>query len=697
MAANTSVGAEGMRRLMQYSDIMLAVAMVVIVGVLIIPLPESILDILITVNIAAALVILLVSLYTLEPLQFSVFPSLLLIATLYRLALNVSASKLILLQANAGSVIDAFGAFVVGGNYVVGVAIFLIIVVIQFVVITNGAGRVAEVAARFTLDAMPGKQMSIDADLNAGFITEAEARARRRSIEQEADFYGAMDGASKFVKGDAIAGIVIILINILGGIAIGVAQLGMPLGDALARYTILTIGDGLVSQIPAILLSTATGITVTRAASSAHLGEDIARQILSNPRAIAIVAALLLGLGLVPGLPQLPFFVIGGLLGVTSYMLNQTGGIADVRELELAQAEPATGKESLSDLLHLDAMELEIGYGIIPLVDVAQGGNLLGRITLTRRQVALDLGIILPTVRIRDSVQLPPNSYQLKIRGVVVAKGEVRPGRYLAMDPGTVVEPVQGIATTEPVFGLPALWIASEDRERAEILGYTVIDPSSVLTTHLSEVIQINAPMLLGRQDVQNLIENVKSNYPAVVEDVIPNLLSLSEVQRVLQNLLRERVSIRDLITILETMAHYAKLTTDPDSLTERVRQALSRSICAQYTDASGAMHAITLTPHLQQTLGQALQPTDQGLSLVLEMGFAQGVLRRLAGEMERVAAAGHRPVLICPTNLRLPLRRLVGRSVPTLAVLSYAEVAAGVEVRTEGMVAYEMAAGGVQ
>lgn len=681
----------GLGRVLQYSDIMLALAVVVVVGMLIIPLPEWLLDVLITVNISTALVILLVSMYILEPLHFSSFPSLLLLATLFRLGLNVSATRLILLNADAGRVIESFGQFVVGGNYVVGVVVFIILVVIQFVVITNGAGRVAEVAARFTLDAMPGKQMSIDADLNAGLITEDEARRRRKTIEMEADFYGAMDGASKFVKGDAIAGIIIIFINIIGGLIIGVLQHSMEFVQALQTYTLLTVGDGLVSQIPALLISTATGIIVTRAASESNLGHDLTRQILVNPRALAIVSVVLFAFGLVPGLPKLPFFVIAIVLGGVAYVLHRSvrADRAEVVEKQTAQSQElmSTDPQSVVKLLQIDPMELEIGYGLIPLVDAEQGGNLLSRISLIRRQIALDLGIVIPTIRIRDNLQLDPNAYAIKLRGVEIASGEVRVNRFMAMNPGGCEGALEGIPAKEPAFGLPATWIAPEEKERAEMLGYSVVDPSAVITTHLTEVIKANAPSILTRQDVQTLLNNVKSENPAVVEELLPELLTIGDIQKVLQNLLREKVSIRDLPSILETLANNARSTRDPDVLSELARHTLSRSICRQYADASGVLHVITLSPQLQQLLSKGLHQGEQGLMISLEPGQTQRLFQQLAQEMEKLAIAGHQPILLCLSRIRLPLKRLTERSLPNLVVLSYSEVAPQFSVHASGVV----------
>ncbi|HAN16689.1 MAG TPA: EscV/YscV/HrcV family type III secretion system export apparatus protein [Chloroflexi bacterium] len=558
--------ASGWQRLLQQRDVLLPVAVVAVISMMIVPLPTVMLDLLLIVNLSIGLLILLVSMYTTEPLAFSVFPTLLLITTLFRLALNISASRLILLNAFAGHVIEAFGSVVIGGSYVVGIVVFIILVVIQFVVITNGAGRVAEVAARFTLDAMPGKQMSIDADLNAGLITEAEAKRRRQKIEQEADFYGAMDGASKFVRGDAIAGIIIILVNILAGFVIGVMQQGMSLMGALQTYALLTVGDGLVSQIPALMISTATGIVVTRAATSGDLGTDTIRQITSNPRVLGIVTGALIVLAFVPGIPKLPFFIIACLTGVGAYMAWQSeasgertaiSGGATVVETT-ATGEPApTGPEAVTPLLALDPMELEIGYGLIPLVDPQEAGNLLDRITRIRRQMALDLGIVLPTVRVRDNLQLQPNQYVVKLRGVEVARGDLLINQYLAMNAGLADEQIEGIPTTEPAFGLPALWIQASLKDRAELLGYTVVDPPSVLTTHLTEVIKGNAANILSRQDVQTLITNLKAEHPAVVDELIPGVLSIGETQKVLQNLLRERITIRDLVTLIAKLCDF--------------------------------------------------------------------------------------------------------------------------------------------
>ncbi|TAK32263.1 MAG: flagellar biosynthesis protein FlhA [Chloroflexota bacterium] len=672
--------------LLRNSDLILAVAVLMIVAMMIVPLPSLVLDILITINLSGALLILLLSLYSLEPLQFSVFPTLLLMATLFRLGLNISATRLILLNGEAGQVIHAFGNFVVGGSYVVGVVVFLILIVIQFVVITNGAGRVAEVAARFTLDAMPGKQMAIDADLNAGLITEDVARERRRAIEREADFYGSMDGASKFVKGDAVAGVIIILINIVGGLAIGLLQKGIPLVQALQTYTLLTIGDGLVSQIPALIISTATGVIVTRASSDFHLGHDVVSQVLGNRRALAIVAGLLFALGLIPGLPKLPFFVMGSLLGGISYFLRSSQTTAGATPAALPEASPLE-PENLTKAMQVDPMELEIGYGLIPLVEGERGGNLLGRIAIIRRQIALDLGIIVPTIRIRDSMELPPNSYVVKLRGVRVAEAEIRPDKLLAMNPGLADEVIPGIPTREPAFNVPALWIDPEERERAEIMGYTVVDPFSVVATHLTEVIKSNAAAILGRQDVQSLIDGVKAEYPAVLDGVVPDIVNLGDVHKVLRNLLREGISIRDLVTVLETIANSAGQTTDPDQLSEHVRQALARSICVSYLASDGALHVVTLSPDLQHRLAGSMQRIERGMVLSLDPETSYSLAQDLAAQAEAMASKGYQPVLLCAFELRQPLRRLIERTVPSMAVLSYGEIPAQITVRPEGMV----------
>jgi len=681
----------------QYSDLLVVLAVILVVVMMVLPLPPVLLDMLLALNISLSLLVLLLTMNIQGALQFSIFPSLLLITTLFRLALNVSTTRLILLQGYAGEIILAFGNFVVGGNYVVGLIVFLILVIIQFIVITKGAERVAEVAARFTLDAMPGKQMSIDADLNAGLIDEKEARRRRAEIEREADFYGAMDGASKFVKGDAIAGLVITAINVIGGFAVGVGQKGLGLAEALQRYTLLTVGDGLVSQIPALLIATATGIIITRAASEANMGQDVSRQLLSEPKVLMIAAGVLVLFGIVPGLPFFPFFGLALLLGVLGYLSSrrqEAEKAALVQKEAEREAEEAKKPERVSSLLKLDVIELEIGYSLIPLVDAAQGGDLLDRITMIRRQVAIELGLVVPPIRIRDNMQLGPNAYVIKIKGIEMGRGELMPGHYLAMDSGAVTKRISGIETREPAFGLPALWISEEKRDEAELAGYTVVDSPSIIATHLTEVIRSNAADLLGRQDVKKLLDELKEEHAALVEEVVPDLLTVGEVQRVLQNLLREGVPIRDMVTILETLGDYARATRDQILLTEKVREALARQISKQYTEESGFIPAITMDPALEQEIADALHESDRGMTIALPPERVEAFYDRLARALERAAAAGHQAVLLCSPVIRPAVRRLTARVLPRLAVISYNEVAPNAQVQSVGMVSLDGHAG---
>ncbi|MDH4098958.1 MAG: flagellar biosynthesis protein FlhA [Nitrospirota bacterium] len=668
-------------------DIYLAFAVVGILLVMLVPLPPLLLDIFLSISITLSLIIILVSMYVVRPLEFSVFPSLLLIVTLYRLALNVASTRLILLKGNegpsaAGHVIQSFGQFVVGGELVVGAIMFLILVVINFVVITKGAGRISEVAARFTLDAMPGKQMAIDADLNAGLISDTEARNRRKEIAREADFYGAMDGASKFVRGDAIAAVIITFINILGGLAIGVLQKGMDIGAAAHTYTLLTVGEGLVAQIPALIVSTAAGMIVTRAASDSNLGSEIARQVLVDPRVLASTAGILTFFGLIPGLPHLAFFSLAAVTGGAAYMITQAKKTvpAEAEEVEAAPAKPEE-PEVVHSLLAVDALEIEVGYGLISLVDTSQGGDLLERIKSIRRQCALELGIVIPPIRIRDNLQLKPNQYSILIKGVEVAGGEVMPNYYLAMNPGTAEGRLEGVETKEPAFGLPAVWIDERSRERASVLGYTVVDPSTVAATHLTEVIKSSAADLLGRQDVQGLLDNLARNYPKVVEELVPNYLTLGGVQKVLQNLLRERVSIRDLLSILEALADAASFTKDLDALTEYTRQSIGRSICKQYQGPDGKIYLFTFDPELEGTIGEAIHSSDQGSYLALEPKLAQRMIRALSAASENAVSAGHQPVLLCSPRTRPHVRRLVERFIPALAVLSHSEIPQNIDI----------------
>ncbi|MBO2520336.1 MAG: flagellar biosynthesis protein FlhA [Firmicutes bacterium] len=677
----------------EYSDLLVFLAVILVVVMMVLPMPPLLLDLLLALNISLALLVLLLTMNIQGALQFSIFPSLLLITTLFRLALNVSSTRLILLQGYAGEIIRAFGNFVVGGNYVVGFVVFLILVVIQFIVITKGAERVAEVAARFTLDAMPGKQMSIDADLNAGLIDEKEARRRRAEIEREADFYGAMDGASKFVKGDAIAGLVITAINIIGGFAVGVGQRGMGLGEALQHYTLLTVGDGLVTQIPALLIATATGIIITRAASEANMGRDVSHQLLSEPRVLAIAAGVLVLFAVVPGLPTVPFLVLSllfGLLGYASSRRHQERQVQEMEKEAQREAEEAKKPERVSALLKLDAIELEIGYSLIPLVDANQGGDLLDRITMIRRQIAIELGLVVPPIRIRDNMQLGPNAYVIKIKGIEVGRGELMPGHYLAMESGPVSKRVSGIETREPAFGLPALWIPEEAKEEAELAGYTVVDSPSIIATHLTEIIRSNAAELLGRQDVKKLLDELKEDHAALVDEVVPELLTVGEVQRVLQNLLREGVPIRDLVTILETLGDFARATKDQIFLTEKVREALARQISKQYTNDQGYIPVITLDPAWEQEIADALQHTDRGLTIALAPERVEAFYDGLSRAVERAAAAGHQAVVLCSPVIRAAVRKLVARVLPRLAVISYNEVAPNAQVQSVGMVSLE-------
>lgn len=670
-------------------DIAVSVAVLGMIVMLIIPVPTILLDMLLTVNISLALVILLVTMYNKEPLSFSAFPTLLLITTLFRLSLNVSSTRLILLNGFAGNIIEKFGSFVLGGNPVVGFVIFLILIVIQFIVITKGAERVSEVAARFTLDAMPGKQMAIDADLNAGMITDQEARDRRKKIQQEADFYGAMDGATKFVKGDAIAAIIIVVINIIGGFAIGVLQRNLSMTEALQTYTILTVGEGLVAQIPALLISTATGITVTRAASESDFGSDMAGQILSQPRVLAIASGALVALALL-GLPRLPLLVLAGILGGLAFTMKKAN-LEQARQMvekeKDEEVEEIRKPENVISLLQVDVLELEMGYSLIPLVDVNQGGDLLDRVVMIRRQCALEIGLVLPPIRMRDNMQLKPSSYVIKIKGVEVAEGEILVDHYLAMSSALTENDIAGIDTVEPAFGLPAKWIPAVLREQAELAGYTVVDPSSVVATHLTEIVKIHANEIMSRQDVQSLIDNVKKTHPTVVEELIPGILNIGEVQKVLANLLRERVSIRDLVTILETLADYGRVTKDADMLTEYVRQALARIIARQFVDHGEIINVITLDPNVEQIIREGVQHTEHGSYVALEPEQAQRLFGALSKEVERVSEQGYQPVILCAPVVRIYFKKLTEKLIPRLAVLSYNELEGKFNVQSIGVV----------
>jgi flagellar biosynthesis protein FlhA len=671
----------------RYGDI-IAIAIVAVIMLIVIPVPTFLVDMLLTLNISLSLVIFLLSMYIKEPLQFSIFPTMLLITTLFRLSLNFSTTRLILGKGYAGEVIDAFGNFVTGSNPIVGFIMFLILVIVQFMVITKGAERVAEVSARFTLDAMPGKQMAIDADLNSGLINELEAKDRRKKIQREADFYGAMDGASKFVKGDAIAGIIITLINISAGFAIGMLQMDMGFSEALSKFTLLTIGDGLVSQIPALLISIAAGMVVTRAASNSDLGTDIISQLLSEPRILYFASGALIILAFT-GLPPVPNIILSLLLAFMGYTLQRT--IRDVQNEEKIKAEDVEVEEirkpeNVMTLLQVDPIELEFGYGIIPLADVNQGGDLLDRVVMIRRQCALDLGLIVPVIRLRDNIQLKPNDYVIKIKGIEIASGELMFDNFLAMNPGTADGELEGTKTIEPAFGLPAVWISENQKERAEMMGYTVVDPPSVIATHLTEIIKNHAHELLGRQDVQKLIDNIREGYPALVDDVIPKQLSIGDVQKVLANLLKEGVSIRDMVTIIETLADYAPVTKDTDMLTEYVRQSMRRSITKRFIIDMQAK-VITLDAVLEQTIMDSVQQTEYGSYLNLEPNIAQRIISNLLKEVQKLASTGEQPIILASPVVRLYFKRMTEQVAPGLVVLSYNELDPLVEVQSVGVV----------
>ncbi|MEA4849756.1 MAG: flagellar biosynthesis protein FlhA [Clostridiaceae bacterium] len=671
----------------RYGDI-IAISIVAVIMLIVIPVPTLLVDILLTFNISLSLVIFLLSMYIKEPLQFSIFPTMLLITTLFRLTLNFSTTRLILGKGYAGEVVNAFGNFVTGSNPIVGFIMFLILVIVQYLVITKGAERVSEVSARFTLDAMPGKQMAIDADLNSGLINELEAKERRKKIQREADFYGAMDGASKFVKGDAIAGIIITVINIIGGFAIGMLQLDLGFTEALSKFTILTIGDGLVTQIPALLISVAAGMVVTRAASNSDLGTDIIAQILSEPKVLYIASAALFILAFT-GLPPVPNIILAVFLAFMGYSLHQTIRTAQKEEEIKAQdveVEEIRKPENVMTLLQVDPIELEFGYGIIPLADVNQGGDLLDRVVMIRRQCALDLGLIVPVIRLRDNIQLKPNDYVIKIKGIEVANGELMFDNFLAMNPGTADGELEGIKTTEPAFGLPAVWINESQKERAEMMGYTVVDPPSVIATHLTEIIRNHAHELLGRQDVQRLIDNVKENYPVLVEDLIPKQLSIGEIQKVLANLLKEGVSIRDRVTIMETLADYAPVTKDTDMLTEYVRQSMRRNITKQFI-SDMKVKVITLDAALEQTIMDSVQQTEYGSYLNLEPNAAQRIINNLLKEMQKLVSVGEQPIVLSSPVVRLYFKRMTEQVAPGLVVLSYNELDPLVEIQSVGMV----------
>jgi flagellar biosynthesis protein FlhA len=676
---------------LKVKDFVILVSVIMIVVMMVIPLPPVLLDVLIMINLSISLTIILVAMNTKEALDFSIFPTLLLLTTLFRLGLNVSTTRSILTNRTGGEVVETFGQFVVGGSPVIGILVFLILVIIQFLVITKGSERVAEVAARFTLDSMPGKQMSIDADLGAGMISDQEARKRREKVGQESDFYGAMDGASKFVKGDAIAGIIIVLINIIGGLIIGMVIHGMPFAEAAQLFTLMSIGDGLVSQIPALLISTAAGIMVTRAASEGNLGSDITKQLFAHPKLLYIVAGTLTLFAVFTPLSPLLVMPVAALVAYGGYKMQQNLKQEETVDKEAAvegqELEEMKSPESVIDLLHVDAIEFEFGYGLIPIADKNQGGDLLDRVIMIRRQCAIELGIVVPVIRIRDNIQLQPNEYVIKIKGNRVASGEILLDHYLAMSPGIDDESIEGIETVEPAFGMPALWVNEDMKEEAEMSGYAIVDPPSVVSTHLTEVIKRHAHELVGRQEVKALIENIRESSPAVVEELIPNMMAIGEVQKVLMKLLKEKVSIRNLLVILETLADYSVHTKDPDVLTEYVRQALSRQITLQYATAREPLQVITAGASLEKKFADSVHRTEQGSYLSLDPESSQQIFQRISEQAAQLQQTGVQPILLTSPAIRMYMRQFIERFAPDLPVLSYNELEPEVEIQSVGVV----------
>ncbi|HEY1790552.1 MAG TPA: flagellar biosynthesis protein FlhA [Verrucomicrobiae bacterium] len=692
-----------MRKLLRYGDLWLVVALLGTILLLILPVPPAILDLLLTCSISISLLTLLVILYLRTPAEFTGFPTLLLFITLYRLGLNVAATRLILLNGYAGHIIQAFGNFVVQGNYVVGLVVFLILVLINFIVITKGAGRIAEVAARFTLDALPGKQMAIDAELNAGLINEAEARGRRRALEEESDFYGAMDGASKFVRGDAIAAILITLINIIGGFAVGIVQKGMTVSEALQHFTILSIGDGLVSQVPALVTSTAAGILITRATARNDLGRELSRQLLLYPKALTILSVMLVVLSIVPGLPTLPFLTLAIITGLLSYSIHRHGtpelgqpalattggtyGKPGDGKAAAKTAGPEKASDKLENLLTLDTLQIELGYALVTLADTKKGGDLLDRVTGVRRNFAQEMGMLIPPIRLRDNLQLGTNEYRFLLKGNPVAQGQIMPGHWLAMNATHSKTALKGIPTVEPVYQLPATWVTSVDRKSAEVSGFTVVDAPSVLVTHLSETVRRRCHEILTRQDVQALLDNLKQTNPAVVNELIPAQLSIGQVQRILQNLLAEGISIRNLAGILEKVGDYAAATKNPDELSEYARRALGSQITKPFQTEHGALRAITIDPRLEQQLTQGVRQSLSETALIIEPRLARHIIETLSKFVQQMISAGQQPVVLCAPQLRLAFRRFFENSFTDLAVLSYSEIPARMQVQNAAVI----------
>lgn len=677
----------------QQSELALAVGLIVILGVMVVPLPIFVLDLFLAFSIAVSIGILLMSIYARKPLDFSTFPSILLITTLLRLSLNVASTRNILLNGAtdgtkaAGHIIEAFGEFVVGGNYAVGIIIFMILVVINFIVITKGAGRVAEVSARFTLDAMPGKQMAIDADLNAGLIDDKEAKRRRAEVAQEADFYGSMDGASKFVRGDAIAGILITVINIVGGIIIGVAQNDMSFADAARTFTLLTVGDGLIAQIPALIISTAAGIITTRNSNSDALGKQVNTEFGAHPKAFYITAGALTMFGLIPGFPGMPFIMIAGIIAFTGFKIEKNKENADAAKITNAVQETKTKTETLESLLPVELVQLEVGYGIVSIVDAEQNGDLLERISHIRKQFALDWGIIIPSVRIKDNLELRPGGYSIKLKGIEIAKGELMPDHMMAMDPGTVIENMDGVETKEPVFGLPAIWITDDRKDEAQYNGYTVVDLSTIVATHLTEVLKANLSELFGRQELVKVLENFKEENPKIVSDLVPDIMPLGTVLKVLQSLLREGVSVRDLRSILETLAEFGTGTKDPEALTEYVRQSLYRTITERIKGSQGDVPLFTLDRGLEEAVARSIISTDHGSQLNLDPKVTQTILASLNEKIEEATSQGEKMVVLCSPVIRRHFKKLTEKFIPNMIVVSHNELSPEVNIRSLGTV----------
>ena len=675
---------------MKKADVGVAAYIVAAFVMLIVPIPSWLLDVLLACNIAIAFTILFTTMFSKEVLDMSFFPTILLFTTIFRIALNVSSTRLILTTGDPGQVVATFGSFVGGGDLIVGAIVFLILLIVQFMVINKGSERVAEVTARFTLDAMPGKQMAIDADLNTGAINDVEAKRRRDKIQEEASFFGSMDGAVKYVKGDATAGLIITAVNVIGGIAMGVLRQNMDITAALNKYVILTIGDGLVSQIPSLLISLSTGILVTKGSKDADFGTVLIRQLFGVPRALYLVGAIIAGLGIVTPLPTVVFLALGLIFVVTGRVIAgtiETAQIENEVDTEEAAAEEIRQPENVNSLLQVDPIELEFGYGIIPLADVNQGGDLLDRVVMIRRQIALELGTVVPIIRLRDNIQLNPNQYIIKIKGIQVSEGEILFDHYMAMNPGYVEEEITGIPTFEPSFHLPAIWITEGQRERAESLGYTVVDPPSIIATHLTEIIRQHIAELLTRQDVQNLVNNLKETNPSLVDELIPKLLGLGEVQKVLQNLLKEGISIRDLLTIFETLADYAPSTRDTDILTEYVRQSLKRAISNKFFPPNETTSVITLDPKIEQEIMASVKQTENGAYLTLDPERTKAIIKSVETEIAKLENLGKNPIIITSPIVRMYFKRLTEDYVKDLIVVSYNEVENNVELQSVGMV----------